>query len=211
MYGTRIEKVNYQCCPSRNDSILTQDAGSMSCQRGVSIVSSEISRDGLVLASSVRSLGCMPVASYYSNYYRAVPHMGPMDNVGVAKLSPLFLEQRRSIPMELLRTACLHFQTPCTKEKGPHLTSLLPIIHPLDTSAERWYSSNPPTDELTPLHLSLSLLLQFQPSSLIEKHPVCGGTPLTPLDGKGGRSIDRALDYYSIPCITFPNYIPSSQ
>ena len=34
---------------------------------------------------------------------------------------------------------------------------------------------------------------------------MCGGRPL---DGKGGRSIDRALDCYYLPCITFPTIFP---
>ena len=152
LYGTRIEKVNYQYSfqPQRLNTDTRCMIHVVPANVGFPIVSSGISRDGL--RSSVRSLGCMPVASFYSNYYRAVPPMGLMDNVRVASFPLLFLEQRRSIPMVLLRTACLHFQTPCTKEKGPQLTSLLGPLSSQSSSpsytllrgiAERWYSLRP--------------------------------------------------------------------
>ena len=97
----------------------------------------------------------MPVASYYRSYlyYCAVPQIGPMDKVRVADVSPPFLDQRRSIPMVLLRTACLHSQTPSTKEKGPQFTSPLGHLfftHPLTTSSERGTHPAHPRDKQTP-------------------------------------------------------------
>ena len=123
--------------------------------------------------------------------------------------------------MVLLRTACLHSQnTPALRRKVRSFTSttrstlFTELIHPLTLSAECewWYSLSPPTHEQTPftldpspfnLHLHPSTFtLHPSPFTLIaspNSHhllksrtlPVCGGTPL---DGKGGRSIDRALD-----------------
>ena len=84
----------------------------------------------------------------------------------------------------------------------------MPIIHPLNTSAERWYSSNPPTDDLTSFTFHSHCFFNSNHLLRSRKYSVYGGTPLTPLDGKGGRSIDRALDCYSIPCITFPTIFP---
>ena len=75
----------------------------------------------------------MPVASYYRKYLTTGvgPRMGEKGNVRVTGVSPQFLEQRRSILMELLRTACLHSQTAKPKEKGPQVTPLSPLLGPL--------------------------------------------------------------------------------